>query len=361
MPRRPSEIAAVMSRSDSSMRRSVGTSPQPVGRRRSPGTRPLTTPGESAPRALNRAHRDADPLAPAPPGPAGARGCLPRWSGGSVSQSRGAPLRRGALAVVLVTASVAGYAGAAAYSALASPVVPVASDFGPGDGLTRSVPPAGAGVSPADLVRAITPADGVVNAQPVGADRALVATEGLAPHDLEALPGVADAESSPAVPVAAGTVADPYWPQYGWNLENTGTNAYGQSAVADADDDVTTGWQAGTGEDVVVAVVDTGYDSDHPDLAGALWTNPAESCGPVDRDGNGKAGDCHGWNFTTGSADVDNGAGGTHGASVAGAVGARAGNGLGTAGVAPGVTIMPLVIGTGGGGAPSPGAPAGPV
>jgi subtilisin family serine protease len=265
-----------------------------------------------------------------------------------VSQSRGAPLRRGALAVVLVTASVAGYAGAAAYSALASPAVPVVNDFGPGDGLTRYVLTADEGVSPADLVGAVTPADGVVNAQPVGADRALVATEGLAPHDLEALPGVADAEYSPAVPVAAGTVADPYWPQYGWNLENTGTNAYGQSAVADADDDVTTGWQAGTGEDVVVAVVDTGYDSDHPDLAGALWTNPAESCGPVDRDGNGKAGDCHGWNFTTGSADVDNGAGGTHGASVAGAVGARAGNGLGTAGVAPGVTIMPLVIGTGG-------------
>src|SRR5688572_18385446 len=318
MPRRPSEIAAVMSRSDSSMRRSLGT-------------RPLTTPGESAPRALNRAHRDADPLAPAPPGPAGTRGCLPRWSGGSVSQSRGAPLRRGALAVVLVTASVAGYAGAAAYSALASPAVPVVTDFGPGDGLTRYVLTADEGVAPADLVQAVSLADGVVNAQPVGADRALVATEGLAPHHLEALPGVADAEYSPAVPVAAGTVADPYWPQYGWNLENTGTNAYNQAARADADDDVTTGWEVGTGEDVVVAVVDTGYDADHADLAGALWTNPAEPCGLIDRDGNGKAGDCHGWNFTTNSADVDNGTNGTHGASVAGAVGARAGNGLGTA------------------------------
>ncbi|SHN84686.1 Serine protease, subtilisin family [Geodermatophilus obscurus] len=265
-----------------------------------------------------------------------------------MSQSRGAPLRRGALAVVLVSASVAGYAGAAAYSALASPAVPLVSDFGPGDGLTRYVLTADEGVAPADLAQAVALADGVVNAQPVGADRALVATEGLAPHDLEALPGVADAEYSPAVPVAAGTVADPYWPQYGWNLENTGTNAYNQPARVDADDDVTTGWEAGTGEGVVVAVVDTGYDSDHPDLAGALWTNPAEPCGPTDRDGNGMAGDCHGWNFTTNSADVDNGAGGTHGASVAGAVGARAGNGLGTAGVAPGVTIMPLVIGSGG-------------
>ncbi|WP_143018754.1 S8 family serine peptidase [Geodermatophilus sp. DSM 45219] len=250
---------------------------------------------------------------------------------------------------MLVTASVAGYAGAAAVSALALPAVQEATDFGPGDGLSRYVLTADQGVPPAELVAALGSADGVVNAQPVGGDRVLVATAGLAPHHLEALPGVADAEYSPAVPVAAGTVADPFWPQYGWNLENTGTNAYNQAARADADADVTAGWEAAAGEDVVVAVVDTGYDSDHPDLAGALWTNPAEACGNADRDGNGKAGDCHGWNFTTNSADVDNGANGTHGASVAGAVGARAGNGRGTAGVAPGVTIMPLVIGSGSG------------
>ena len=66
-----------------------------------------------------------------------------------------------------------------------------------------------------------------------------------------------------------------------------------------------------------------------------------------DTDGDGKAGDCHGWNFTTNSPDIDNGSYGTHGASVSGVVGARVGNGTGTAGVAPDVTIMPLVIGSG--------------
>ncbi|WP_170149150.1 S8 family serine peptidase [Geodermatophilus normandii] len=143
------------------------------------------------------------------------------------------------------------------------------------------------------------------------------------------------------------TVDDPYAVQYGWNLENTGSNAYQQTAVADADMDATDGWQVGTGAGVVIALTDSGFDSDHPDLAGALWTNPAEPCGTVDTDGNGKAGDCHGWNFATNSADVDNGAGGSHGASVAGVIGARAGNGRGSAGVAPDVTIMPLVIGSG--------------
>ena len=126
-------------------------------------------------------------------------------------------------------------------------------------------------------------------------------------------------------------------------------------AVADADVDAPEGWDGGTGNGRIVAVVDTGYDSDHPELAGALWTNPAESCGSADTDGNGKAGDCHGWNFTTNSADVDNGADGAHGTSVAGVIGGRAGNGLGTAGVAPDVTIMPLVIGSGSVGRRDPG------
>ncbi|SNS87035.1 Serine protease, subtilisin family [Geodermatophilus pulveris] len=264
-----------------------------------------------------------------------------------MSRSRAAVLRRGGLSVVLVGSVVAGYVGAAAISALAAPDVREATEFGPGDGLTRFVLTPAPGVVPADLARAVGGADGVVTAQVVGGQRVLAATDGLAPQQLEALPGVADAEFSPTVPVAAGTVTDPYWPQYGWNLENTGSNAYGQAARADADADATTGWDVGAGEDVVVAVVDTGYDAEHPDLAGALWTNPAEVCGDTDTDGNGRAGDCHGWNFTTDSPDVDNGAGGTHGASVAGAVGARAGNGQGTAGVAPGVTIMPLVIGSG--------------
>ncbi|MGY1638631.1 S8 family serine peptidase [Geodermatophilus sp. SYSU D00742] len=257
-------------------------------------------------------------------------------------------IRRRGLAVVLAAAAVAGYAGAAAVTALAEPAVAVAGDHGPDDGLSRYVVTADAGVSTEDLVVALDVAGDVVDVQALSDGRALVATEGLAPHHLEALPGVADAEYSPPVPVL-GDVTDPYWSSYGWNLENTGTNAYNQAITADVDVDATTGWGGGTGRGMIVAVTDTGFDSDHPDLVGSLWTNPAEDCGSVDRDGNGKAGDCHGWNFVTDSADIDNGAGGTHGTSVAAVVGARAGNGEGTAGVAPDVQIMPLVIGTGDG------------
>ncbi|MFP5371931.1 MAG: S8 family serine peptidase [Actinomycetes bacterium] len=249
-------------------------------------------------------------------------------------------------AVVLTTAVVAGYTGAAAYSAWAQPALREATDFGPGDGLTRLVLTAESGVFDQASLAALESVDGVVTAQPLQPGSALVATEGLAPHHLEAVPGIADAEFSTSVPVL-GEITDPYFPQYGWNLENTGANFYDQPGVADADVDATAGWESGTGAGRIVAVVDSGFDSDHPDLRGSLWTNPAESCGSIDRDRNGLAGDCHGWNFYTNSADVDNGTLGSHGAAVSGAVGARANNGTGSAGIAPDVAIMPLVIGGG--------------
>ena len=249
-------------------------------------------------------------------------------------------------AVVLASALVAGYTGAAVVSAWSAPAIQVAEGFGPGDGLTRYVVRAAAGPATDQLLTELGAVDGVVSAQLLHGGAALVATDGLAPHHLEAVPGVADAEFSPQVPVL-GAVTDPYFPQYGWNLDNTGINFYNQAGTADADVDAPAGWDGGTGQGRIVAVLDTGFDSAHLDLAGALWTNPAEPCGTSDTDGNGLAGDCHGWNFAANNADVDNGSLGEHGTAVSGVVGARANNGVGSAGVAPDVTIMPLVIGSG--------------
>ena len=209
-------------------------------------------------------------------------------------------------ALVLAAAVVGGYTGAAVYRAWGMPAIAVADGFGPGDGLTRYVLTAASGAAGDGAARGAGSTRRRRQRPAADDGRALVATEGLAPQQLEAVPGVADAEFSPSVPVL-GTITDPYFPQYGWNLENTGTNFYQQSGVADADVDAPEGWEGGTGDGRVVAVVDTGFDSDHPDLAGALWTNPAESCGAADTDGNGMAGDCHGWNFYTNSADLDNG------------------------------------------------------
>ena len=251
------------------------------------------------------------------------------------------------LGIVLTSAVVAGYAGAAVWSAAATPPLEVATGFGEGDGLTRYV--LTADTASGDLLTALEDVPGVASAQWLDGDRALVAVDGVTPERLQDVPGISAVEASTSVPVLAGLPSDPYFPQYGWNLENTGTNSYRQPvpAVVDADMDATAGWESGTGIGRIVAVVDTGFDSDHPDLAGSLWTNPDQPCGTADTDGNGLAGDCHGWNFAANNADIDNGIHGSHGASVSGVVGARADNGVGSAGVAPGVTIMPLVIGTG--------------
>lgn len=251
---------------------------------------------------------------------------------------------RRVVAAVVVATVVLGFSLAAAVDALARPEVAVADGYGPGDGLSRWV--LATDGDPAALVAAAAAAPGVVDAQALRGGGVLVATGSADPTGLAAIPGVTSVEASVSVPVMSAPT-DPYWSGYGWNLENTGSNAYSQTAVADADVDATAGWAASTGTGIVVALTDTGFDSDHPDLVGSLWTNPDEPCGSTDTDGNGLAGDCHGWNFTTSSADVDNGANGTHGTSVAGAAGARAGNAEGSAGVAPDITLMPLVIGSG--------------
>ena len=99
---------------------------------------------------------------------------------------------------------------------------------------------------------------------------------------------------------------------------------------------------------VVVAVVDSGVQLDHPDLKGALWTNEREVAGNgLDDDGNGFVDDVHGWDFVDG--DNDPSPGGTsefdnHGTHVAGIIGATSNNGVGISGIAPNVQIMPVRV-----------------
>jgi subtilisin family serine protease len=92
------------------------------------------------------------------------------------------------------------------------------------------------------------------------------------------------------------------------------------------------------GEGVVVAVVDTGVDLLHPDLASAIWRNPGEiPANGVDDDGNGFIDDVVGWDFVGGDADPSDGFG--HGTHVAGTVAARM-DGSGVVGVAPFASVM---------------------
>ncbi len=117
-----------------------------------------------------------------------------------------------------------------------------------------------------------------------------------------------------------------------------------------------TAWDTavGTGA-VVVAVLDTGIDLDHPDLVNNLWKNSREIPGNnLDDDRNGYIDDVDGWDFVNDDNEpVPNGSVNgvtasslalSHGTLIAGVIGAETNNNLGYAGINWHVKIMPLRI-----------------
>lgn len=138
-----------------------------------------------------------------------------------------------------------------------------------------------------------------------------------------------------------------------WNLINNGdmfTTGESIKSVKDADVQVEGAWSRSMGdESVIVAILDEGSFTEHPDLKNSLWVNEDEiNRSHEDNDNNGYAGDYHGYNFALNQGLItwndiyDSG----HGSHVAGVIGAQNNNGIGISSIAggngniPGVKLM---------------------
>jgi thermitase len=152
-----------------------------------------------------------------------------------------------------------------------------------------------------------------------------------------ALPEVEYAEpnfeiSLESTPVIA---SDPRFSEQ-WALVNEGQRGGKQGADISA----THAWHETTGDDdVVIAVLDSGVDYTHTDLAANIWVRPNDVL-PFEDDAAGTIQDLHGYNALGNNADPmdENG----HGTHCAGIIGAEGGNDIGIAGVNWRVQIMPL-------------------
>ncbi|HYH52955.1 MAG TPA: S8 family serine peptidase [Solirubrobacterales bacterium] len=172
-------------------------------------------------------------------------------------------------------------------------------------------------------------------------------------RELEADPAVALAERD-GYAVEDAVPNDPLFGQL-WGLQNSGLGVNDfTGALAGADINVAGAWTRTVGTPAtVVAVIDSGYRFEHPDLAGVAWTNPGETPNALDDDGNGIVDDLHGADFIGIDADEpavdgdptdDDLFSGGHGVHTAGTIGAEGNNGIGITGVAQDVRLMPLRV-----------------
>jgi subtilisin family serine protease len=137
-----------------------------------------------------------------------------------------------------------------------------------------------------------------------------------------------------------------------WGLHNTGQTVHlNNSGTSGIDMDAPSAWEVTTGDpELKIAVIDSGLNFNHPDIAGNVWTNPGEIPGnEIDDDENGYVDDVHGYNVVQNNGDILDWTEPCfpHGTHVSGTIGARGNNGIGVTGVAWNCKIVMIKTGLG--------------
>ena len=124
-----------------------------------------------------------------------------------------------------------------------------------------------------------------------------------------------------------------------WHLNNLGQNGGSEDADIDAPEawDITTG---SLNNDIVIGIVDSGFEWEHQDLIDNIWQNINEiPDNGIDDDENGYIDDVNGWDAyeNDGVIPVT-----SHGTKVAGIIGAQGNNGVDVVGINWDINIMPI-------------------
>ncbi|MGK7910222.1 MAG: S8 family serine peptidase [Synechococcus sp.] len=116
-----------------------------------------------------------------------------------------------------------------------------------------------------------------------------------------------------------------------WALENTGQTG----GTPDADIDASAAWDIRTStQEILIGVIDSGVDYNHPDLKNNIWVNPGEIAdNGMDDDGNGFVDDVHGYDFVNDDGDPFDDDSEGHGTHVTGTIAAKGNNYVGVTGV----------------------------
>lgn len=169
------------------------------------------------------------------------------------------------------------------------------------------------------------------------------------------------------MPLSLNAISEDAYSSAQWGLDNSGRYSYIAEmntstilSTPDVDMNVPEAWElydslVTNPRQVIVAIIDTGVDVNHPDLAHNIWINEGEIPGDgIDNDNNGYIDDIYGWDFFnedntvchyaedgihTDLNDNDN-----HGTHIAGIIAAVKDNNIGIAGVASNIDVKIMVL-----------------